>query len=84
MDYDNSNTGVLFKNNKEGNDKKPDYEGSFTDENGKEWELAAWIRESKAGNKFMSLKASEKWVKEEKPAEKAAPAAFDDLSDLPF
>ena len=79
MDYDNSNSGVLFKNDKQGNDKRPDYTGKWEDENGKEWRLAAWIRDGKNG-KFMSIKASES-----KPAEKAAPAAFDDdLSDLPF
>ena len=78
-DYDNSNTGVLFKNDKQGNDKRPDYTGTFTDANGHEMRLAAWIRESKSGNKFMSLKVSEKQASQQ-PQQQSAPV--DD--DIPF
>lgn len=57
-DYDNTNTGVLFKNNQEGNASRPWYKGKINIE-GREYELAAWVRESKKdGSKFLSLKAT--------------------------
>lgn len=46
-------SGTLFKNEKK-SDKHPDYRGKLIDENGKEWALAAWIKEGKNG-KFLSL-----------------------------
>lgn len=58
--YDDRNTGVLFKNDKKGNDKAPDYTGSFTNENNEKMDLAAWIRDGKKG-KFLSVKVSEKF-----------------------
>ncbi len=65
MDYDNKNTGVLFKNDKKGNDKAPDYSGSFEDSNGVEKDLAGWIRQTKSGKMMLSIKVSDKWVKPE-------------------
>ena len=78
-DYDNTNSFVLFKNDKEGNEKRPDYTGTITLENGEEKRLAAWIREGKSGQKFMSGKISE-------PLEKKAAVESDgDFSDdIPF
>jgi uncharacterized protein (DUF736 family) len=57
--YDNTNTFALFKNDKGDNEKRPDYTGTITLEGGKEMRLSAWIRESKAGNTFMSGQVSE-------------------------
>ena len=54
--YDNTNSGVLFKNESE-NEKAPNYKGKINVD-GKEYQLAAWIREGKNG-KFMSLKVEE-------------------------
>ena len=65
MSYDNTNSGVLFKNESQ-NEKAPNYKGKINVD-GKEYELAAWIRESKTGSKFMSLKVQEPFKKEEKP-----------------
>ena len=81
MDYENS--GVLFKNDKKGNERSPDYSGKINVD-GKEMRLAAWIKEGKAG-KFMSLKVSEFTQKQEvKPAAKASDV-FADLDDtIPF
>lgn len=59
--YDNRNTGVLFKNDKKTEDKHPDYKGSYTDASGKEHWVAAWIRTKKNSNeKFMSFKMDPK------------------------
>lgn len=75
--YDNTNSGVLFKN-ESGNEKAPAYKGKINVD-GKEYELAAWIREGKNG-KFMSLKVQEPREKKTKPE-----PTFDDVpDDLPF
>ena len=55
-EYDNNMTGILFKNDKkEEGSKQPDYNGTAEIDN-KQLEIAAWIRTSKTGKKFMSLK----------------------------
>ena len=59
-EYDNTNRGVLFRENEKKSDKAPDYKGKLNVE-GKEYELAGWIRVSKAGNKFLSVSVSEPW-----------------------
>ena len=78
-EYDNELSGVLFKNDKEGNEKRPDYTGNIQIE-GTEYRLAAWIRESsKTGQKFMSLKAS---LPQEQQT--AGVGASDTSDDIPF
>jgi hypothetical protein len=52
-DYDNTNRGVLFKNDRKETDNHPDYTGKI-DIDGTEYYLSAWIKEGKNG-KFMSL-----------------------------
>ena len=64
MEYDNRNSGVLFKNEYKKNDKQPVYKGNITDEAGVEKDLAAWIRKSQTGKTFMSIKVSDKYQKE--------------------
>lgn len=53
------NSGSLFKNDRKTSDKHPDYTGTWKDADGKEWQLAAWVKEGSKG-KFFSLSASEK------------------------
>lgn len=57
-EYSNENTGVLFQNDKDGNEKRPDYRGKLNVE-GVDFEIAGWKRLSKAGKPFLSLKISE-------------------------
>jgi uncharacterized protein (DUF736 family) len=76
-EYDNTNRGALFKNDKKEEENHPDYRGSINVK-GTEFWLDAWIKESKAGRKYMSLSV--------KPKEAPKPAAkrggnFDDLMD---
>ena len=61
-DYDNKNGFALFKNDKGDNDNRPDYTGNITLSDGKEMRLAAWIRESKSGLKYLSGTMSEPQV----------------------
>lgn len=81
-DYDDTNTFVLFKNDKEGNEKRPDYTGKVN-VNGKELRLAAWIKDGKKG-KFMAGKVSEFEDKKQRPiSERTEPGGgFDE--DIPF
>lgn len=58
MEFDNTNRGALFKNDKEGNESRPDYKGKLNVE-GKDLEIAAWLKTSKSGTKYMSLVVSE-------------------------
>jgi uncharacterized protein (DUF736 family) len=52
--------GVLFKNNKDGNEKRPDYRGSAVINN-VDYNLSAWIKSSqKTGDKYMSIKIEAK------------------------
>ena len=54
--YDPDRKGVLFKNDKKGNERRPDYRGSCVINN-VDMNISAWIKTSKkTGDKFMSLK----------------------------
>ena len=65
--YDNTNQGALFVNDKGGNDKRPDKTGKLTikvedfqpdDDGNVTIFLAAWVRESDRVGEYLSLKAS--------------------------
>ena len=78
-DFDNTNRGVLFKNDKKESDKHPDYKGNMNVDGVEHW-LDAWIKEGKSG-KFMSLSIKPKDAKPAKPQGKR-PVPDDD--DAPF
>jgi hypothetical protein len=84
--YDNTNRGVLFKNDKKTAENHPDYKGNVNVD-GEEFWLSAWIKEGAKG-KFMSLSVS---PKEEKAApkgkdrtEEANRRAREASEDIPF
>jgi hypothetical protein len=82
-DFDNTNRGVLFRNDKGDNAKRPDYTGKLNVA-GAEFKLSAWLKESAKG-KFLSISVQpvEAPAAAPKPAPKpVADPAFDD--DLPF
>jgi uncharacterized protein (DUF736 family) len=66
-EYDKRNSGALFKNKRKETDKHPDYTGSYTDGDGREFWLSAWIKKSKAGETFMSLSTKPKEAKAQEP-----------------
>jgi uncharacterized protein (DUF736 family) len=80
-DYDNTDRGVLFKNDKEGNDSRPDYKGNINVD-GTEYFLSAWIKTSKGGDKFMSLSVQPKEVLGKMKTKPKAPVGED--GDIPF
>ena len=86
MEYDNSNRGVLFKNDKKEKETHSDYNGSWTDDNGKEYWLNCWIKTSKNGRKFLSLSATAKQPKPEQQQQQNNQSPTNDLvdSDIPF
>lgn len=54
-EYDNTNRGALFKNDKEGgNPNWPDYRGSINVAGSDFW-LDAWLKKDKKGKTYMSL-----------------------------
>ena len=82
-EYDNTNRGVLFKNDRKESDNHPDYTGKI-DVDGDEYWLSAWIKTGKKG-KFMSLSVK---PRDEQPRGGGKPAAqagdgFED-SEIPF
>lgn len=94
-EYDNTNRGVLFKNDRKESDKHADYRGSINVAGVDYW-LDAWIREGQKG-KFMSLSvkpknapakpAQSEYAKQAQSSTKAslnAQAPADLSDDVPF
>jgi len=74
-DYDDSNRGVLFKNNKKETENHPDLSGTININGVDHW-LNAWSKVSKNGNRFISLSIG-KPKEVQKPKEEAIPTGED-------
>lgn len=74
--------GVLFNNDKNGNDKAPDYSGPL-DGLHQDWRIAGW-RGEKDGRKFMSLKVSEKQQQTTQEPQKEDTSQDITDDDIPF
>jgi len=59
-----NNTGAIFKNDNKKAENQPDYKGKVN-VNGKDMEVALWLKTSAKGVKFMSASFSEPFVKGE-------------------
>jgi hypothetical protein len=69
--FDNTNRGALFKNIDKEQPTHCDYRGDLN-VNGEEFWLSAWLKESKAGTKYLSISVRPK--QEEKTTAKAGSA----------
>jgi len=82
MEYDNTNRGALFRNNKRTSDKSPEYNGSLNVDGVEHW-ISGWVKEAKDGSKFFSLSVQPK-EKQEAPKQASRQAAPPVSEDIPF
>ena len=82
MPYDNTDSGVLFREKEKKSEKAPDYRGKLNVA-GHDYELAGWIKEGKNG-KFLSLKVQEPFKKSEPKAAPVYKGGADDSDSIPF
>lgn len=76
-------SGSLFRNDKKGNDRAPDYRG-VANIDGELFELAGWIKECSKG-KFLSLSLKPKEERQQQAKPPQAGDPFGDMeSDSPF
>lgn len=64
MTYDNTNRGVLRKNDRKEKDTHPEYKGNINVD-GQEYWLSAWVKEHEnMGGKYFSLSVQKKEAKQ--------------------
>jgi hypothetical protein len=85
MEYDNTNKGVLFRNDDHTEENnQPHYRGRLNVDGTDLW-LSAWIKTSKNGVKYMSLSVQVKDAAQSRKKPGGGSAARDDLNDsIPF
>ena len=85
MDYDNTDRGAIFRNEKKESEKHPDMTGSLN-VGGTEYYVSAWTKVSKKGQKFLSLSVKAKDAVAAPALKQAKQAIDDDFDDdsLPF
>jgi hypothetical protein len=84
-EYDSSGKGVIFKNDKKGNDKAPDYKGKGNF-NGQDFEMALYVQTSKKdGSKFFSVRFQKPYKKPETPVQQyETPIVESEGGEFPF
>jgi uncharacterized protein (DUF736 family) len=80
-EFDNTNRGVLFKVEGRRSSNHPNYTGNINID-GEERDLAAWVRKSKKGKIFISIKVEEPEDLTEEIEDEAVEVESDD--DIPF
>ena len=81
-EYDNTDKGTLFKNEKKAEDFHDDYKGAINVAGVEYWIGAKVKTSAKDGRKYFSLKVRLKEPKAEKPSEPVAAETV--IDDLPF
>jgi len=82
-EFDNTNRGSLFKNDKKTEEKHPDLSGSINIE-GVEYWISSWKKTSKAGTPFFSLSVRQKQEINRQSSQPTAKAKADSFPDLDF
>jgi uncharacterized protein (DUF736 family) len=79
-EFDNTNRGSIFKNDKKTEEKHPDMSGSINID-GVEYWISGWKKQSKQGANFISLsvRAKEPVRQSSQPTTKAKADDFDDF-----
>jgi hypothetical protein len=86
-EYDNTNRGVLYKNDRRENDKQPNFKGRINID-GTEYWLSGWSAKKEDGETYVRLARGDVRVPTAngasmtKPAPRRASASLDD--DMPF
>lgn len=80
--YDNTNRGSLFKNDKKTEEKHPDLSGSINIE-GTEYWISGWSKVSKGGQKFLSLSVRQKQEQTRQSSQPTRPSKQED-EDIPW
>lgn len=85
-EYDNRNRFTLFRNTKKREGKKDaDFNGTFTDANGKEYWINAWSTAPKnGGEKFLSGSIKEKESRDDAPRSQVAARRVELDDEVPF
>lgn len=78
--YDNTDKGVLYKNDRKDKDTQPDMKGSLN-VGGKEFWVSGWFNQNEKVGKYVKLALTEK---EEKTSDAPAPAASAAIDTDPF
>ena len=78
-----NNSGSLFRNDKKQTEKQPDYNGTIKID-GKDYKLAAWIKEAKSGQKYFSISAQEANVVPSDNTSSTTAFGAKSGTDLPF
>lgn len=81
-EYDNTNSGVIFKNHKKEKDTHPDSTGSLNVDGVDYW-VNAWNKTSKNGVPYLSLSVKRKDAAQAPTSESTAQDDFAD-PDMPF
>jgi hypothetical protein len=86
--YDNTNSGILSRNDRKEQPSHPDFKGQLNVD-GVEYWLSGWVKERKDGSgKFFSLSVKPKDAPAAAPARQQpksqASSGFDDMNDIPF
>lgn len=76
--------GNMFRNKYKTADNQPAYKGDIN-VNGKVMEIAGWVKQDKNGDKFISVKLSEKMPTREQQPQQVAQQAQEPIDDnIPF
>jgi len=80
-----NNTGAIFKNDKKAKETHPDYRGKII-ANGKEMEIALWMKTSAKGVRYFSVSLNEPYVpvEEQQAIPERTPTGDSIDDDLPF